>query len=74
MNKIVSTDINISLNGEPYSIAESATLTDLVETLELQNSRYAIEVNLDIIPRSEHTQFKLAEGDQVEVVQAIGGG
>lgn len=74
MNKIVSTDINISLNGEPYSIAESATLTDLVETLELQNSRYAIEVNLDIIPRSEHAQFKLTEGDQVEVVQAIGGG
>jgi sulfur carrier protein len=33
-----------------------------------------VEVNGEIVPRSEYTARALAEGDQVEIVQAIGGG
>jgi sulfur carrier protein len=33
-----------------------------------------VEVNHQIVPRSQHTSYVLAEGDQVEIVHAIGGG
>lgn len=65
---------HISLNGEDFALANIGTIADLVEHLGLGQSRYAIEVNLDIIPRSEHATYALKAGDQVEVVQAIGGG
>lgn len=65
--------MNITLNGEPFKL-ESPTLVALIEGMSLQGKRYAIEVNEEIIPRSEHADFALSEGDKVEVVQAIGGG
>jgi len=70
----VTQTIKISLNGEPFEIGPKRTLTDLVQALELSQERYAIEVNLDIIPRSLHSQHLLEYGDEVEIVQAIGGG
>lgn len=65
--------MNITLNGEPFKL-ESPALVALIEGMSLQGKRYAIEVNEEIIPRSEHADFALSEGDKVEVVQAIGGG
>ena len=47
---------------------------DLVATLGLTGRRIAIEVNEAIVPRSQHTATRLADGDRVEVVHAIGGG
>ncbi|BAO43413.1 sulfur carrier protein ThiS [Thiolapillus brandeum] len=66
--------MNILLNGENTRIEENATLADLIRTLHLEGSRYAVEVNEALIPRSEHHDYRLKEGDNVEIVQAIGGG
>lgn len=66
--------MQIILNGETFELAPSATLTAIVEQLSLAGKRFAIEVNEEIVPRSEHAEFNLKEGDCVEVVQAIGGG
>lgn len=66
--------MKIRLNGEDFEIQQAATLTQLIEMMTLQSSRYAIEVNNDIVPRSEHGSYSLKQGDHVEVVQAIGGG
>lgn len=66
--------MKLTLNGEPFELDEGATLLDIIHALELQGKRYAIEVNEDIIPRSEHPDYALHPGDTVEVVQAIGGG
>lgn len=51
-----------------------ATIVTLIETMALAGKRLAVEVNEDIVPRSQHQEFALSEGDRVEVVQAIGGG
>lgn len=68
-------NISIRLNGDAFQLRENKkTLQDLVEQMGLSNGRYAIEVNREIIPRSEHAAFALNAGDEVEVVQAIGGG
>ncbi len=66
--------MQIQLNGEAYSVEPSTTLADLVERLGLTGKRLAIELNLDIVPRSQFAQTRLTEGDRVEIVHAIGGG
>jgi sulfur carrier protein len=49
------------------------TIRDLLDLLGLQG-RLAVEVNQQIVPKSEHVQFELSDGDVVEIVHAIGGG
>ena len=66
--------MHIQLNGKPYALETATTLADLCAQLDLGNSRYAVEVNYEIIPRSEHDAYALKADDQVEIVQAIGGG
>ena len=66
--------MNIILNGEQREIPEASTAAGLVELLELGERRIAMEVNLEIVPRSDYVNYTLQEGDRVEVVHAIGGG
>ncbi|MBA4503588.1 sulfur carrier protein ThiS [Marinobacterium marinum] len=66
--------MQIQVNGESLEVGEQITLAELVEQLELTGKRIAIELNLEIIPRSEHAGTRLNGGDQVEIVHAIGGG
>ncbi|CAO1669650.1 sulfur carrier protein ThiS [Halomonas sp. NYA30] len=66
--------IQIRLNGEPHTLATGLTAADLVEQLGLSGRRIAVEINEEIVPRSQHADTHLADGDHVEVVHAIGGG
>jgi len=66
--------MHIILNGEPREVGDKSSLSQLVHRLQLTGKRLAIEVNQDIIPRSTHDSYILKEGDQVEIVHAIGGG
>ncbi|MBP0047138.1 sulfur carrier protein ThiS [Marinobacterium sp. AK62] len=66
--------MQIQVNGEALEVQESTTLADLTEQLQLTGKRIAIELNLEIIPRSEHAATRLSSGDRVEIVHAIGGG
>jgi len=66
--------MQINLNGETTTLAHALTLTELLEQLGLSGKRLAVELNLEIVPRSQHAQTRLADGDRVEIVQAIGGG
>lgn len=66
--------MRIQLNGEPFELPDGATVEALLAHLELAGRRVAVELNLDIVPRSQHAATALNEGDQVEVVHAIGGG
>lgn len=66
--------MQIQLNGEAFALDRSMTLADLIEHLGLTGKRLAIELNLEIVPRSQHSETVLAEGDRVEIVHAIGGG
>jgi len=66
--------MEILVNGEPRQVAESFTITELIQVLDLVGRRLAVEVNLEIVPRSLHDQHRLKAGDKVEIVHAIGGG
>ena len=66
--------MNIVLNGEINSLSDGATLATLIDSLGLGAQRFAIEINEEVVRRSEYQTRVLSDGDQVEVVQAIGGG
>ena len=66
--------MNIVLNGEQRGLREALTLHGLIEHLDLTGKRLAVEVNEEVVPRSLHAEYRLREGDRVEIVQAIGGG
>ena len=66
--------MEIFLNGKAYQLENKATISYLLKELELENKRLAVEINLDIIPRSQFEHHLLSAGDKVEIVQAIGGG
>jgi len=66
--------MNITLNGESRTLESDASLGQLLEMLGLGDKRIAIEVNREIVPRSEYDNFRLSESDTIEIVNAIGGG
>ena len=66
--------ITISVNGEARLVEASLTLADLLQQLELEGKRIAVELNQEVIPRSVFSQTRLHHDDNVEIVHAIGGG
>jgi len=66
--------MNITLNGKSRRLRKETTAADLVGSLGLSGRRLALEVNGEIVPRSELESFLLRDGDKVEIVHAVGGG
>ena len=66
--------INLLINGESRQFPASLSVARLIESLELQGKRVAIERNGEIVPRSQYPETTLAEGDRLEIVVAVGGG
>jgi len=65
--------MNLTVNGDTLTL-DGTTIADLVTQLNLTGRRLAVEVNRDIVPKSQHGDFTLKDGDVVEIVHAIGGG
>ena len=66
--------ITITINGEPKPLAVATTVTALVAQLELTAQRLAIELNRDILPRTQWAETTLNDGDKLEIVHFVGGG
>ena len=66
--------ISITVNGDKLKIEEDSTIEILLELLNITPVRLAIEINGEVIPRSEILEKVLQEGDILEIVKAIGGG
>jgi sulfur carrier protein len=66
--------ISIRLNGELYVIEGDARLTTLIETLKMKPGRIAAELNRAIIPKVDYSEITLREGDELELINFVGGG
>lgn len=66
--------MNIQLNGAVLELSEPCTLADLIRREIPSDRRIAVEKNGEIIPRSQYAQTCLNDGDQIEIVVAVGGG
>ena len=63
----------IIVNGKTLQTTHQ-TVQLVINELGLSQGRYAVEVNGELIPKSELAQLSIAEGMNIEVVQAVGGG
>ena len=66
--------MQLTVNGEQQSFEDGITITELLREMELGGKRIAVERNGEIIPRSEHAETRLEDGDRLEIVHAVGGG
>jgi thiamine biosynthesis protein ThiS len=64
----------IRLNGEPYEIAGPLLVIDLLGTLGIDPRRVAVEHNLMVVKRDAYDSTIVTHGDEVEVVNFVGGG
>lgn len=66
--------MRLTVNGEEKDFPGVTTLADLVEHLGLKADRLAIELNHDIVSRTNWTSTSLSDGDRLEIVHFVGGG
>jgi thiamine biosynthesis protein ThiS len=66
--------MQIIFNGEQRDTADGVTVAALLEELQLPPKRVAVEVNLELVPRDQHADCVLRDGDRLEVVTLVGGG
>ena len=66
--------MQINLNGEKRIISNTTNLVSLLSELNIDPKKVAVEINLQIIPKSCFLDTKINEGDNIEIVHFIGGG
>ncbi|HVE93372.1 MAG TPA: sulfur carrier protein ThiS [Acidimicrobiales bacterium] len=66
--------MDVTANGKPFTLADGATVADLLVAMDLAARVVAVEHNGDAVARSEHPHRVLRDGDRVEVVRAVAGG
>ena len=66
--------MQIRVNNETMTLENSLTVQALLDMLQLDMRKIAVERNLEIVPRSSFEAIMLHEGDQVEIIHFIGGG
>jgi thiamine biosynthesis protein ThiS len=66
--------MTLTVNGKPKMLAAATTVAALLESLQHDAARVAIELNREILPRAEFAGRILADGDTLEIVQFVGGG
>jgi sulfur carrier protein len=66
--------VQITLNGEPYEVEQPLSVAELLDKLDIDSRRVAIEYNFSILKRYAFPQTIVSEGDRLEIVNFVGGG
>ncbi len=66
--------MQILVNGDAFEAPEACFVADLLRAMGLEGQRCAVELNGDIVPRGSWSERRIASGDRLEIVRAIGGG
>ena len=62
------------LNGEDHDAPDPLSVLDLLSRFELLRQRVAVAINAEVVPKSRFAEVFVRDGDQVEVIHAVGGG
>lgn len=66
--------MTIRLNGEPHEVPGPLTVSELLADLQIDSRRVAVELNLVVLKRHTFDTTTISEGDEVEIVNFVGGG
>ena len=64
----------VSVNGEQQELPEGINLDQLLKDIMQNSVRIAVEINREIIPKSNYTKCVLKNNDVIEIIKAVGGG
>jgi thiamine biosynthesis protein ThiS len=68
------TSVTITLNGDPFDLSGPLTVSELLASLDIDARRVAVEHNLVVLKRAAFDSAVVSEGDQIEIVNFVGGG
>jgi sulfur carrier protein len=66
--------MKLTVNGTVSEMQDGITVAKLLNALQVEPARVAVEVNLEIIKKPDYTKQLLKDGDSVEIVNFVGGG
>ncbi len=66
--------MEIILNGAAKQVPQQSSIKDLLVEIGVLGERVAIELNQEVVPKSEYASRQLQAADQIEIIQAVGGG
>jgi sulfur carrier protein len=67
-------DLRLFVNGDPQMLESPCNVANLLESLDMKGRRVAVAVNRNVILRTRYAEVLLAEGDRIEILEAVGGG
>jgi sulfur carrier protein len=65
--------MKVKVNGSEMNV-KAKTIAELLQELEINPKRVVVEVNLEIIKRDKFSEYKIKDGDSIEIVNFVGGG
>ena len=66
--------MKVLLNNKSTFLDDGLTIESLLNQIDMKQKYFAVEVNEQIVPKSNYDIFLIKEGDKIEIVTAIGGG
>jgi len=66
--------LNIKVNGDPLEVSGPLSVTSLLAGLDIDPRRVAVEHNLIVVKRDAYDRTTIGEGDEIEIVNFVGGG
>ena len=66
--------MTITLNGDKHELAAPVSVSELLRQLEIDERRVAVELNLAVVKKAAYGSAVVNEGDEVEIVNFVGGG
>ena len=66
--------MRLKVNGQIIENSEATTVKELLDEMEINPGRVAVEVNLFIIKKADYDKFVLSDKDSVEIINFVGGG
>ena len=66
--------IQIYINGKKKNISSNYNLINIIEEYSLKNKLIAVEINQEVIPKSNYKTQKINKNDRIEILELIGGG
>lgn len=66
--------MTIKLNGDPHTLDGPLSISALLQQLEIDARRVAVELNLNVVKKAAYDASVINDGDEVEIVNFVGGG
>jgi thiamine biosynthesis protein ThiS len=66
--------MTITLNGDKHELAAPVSVSALLQQLDIDARRVAVELNLSVVKKTAYDSSVIKEGDEVEIVNFVGGG